>query len=229
KVAEFARRVSAIGCSVILPHLFGEPGRDPLGGSKAAAGRYVMSSMVPACVSKEFTVFATGKSSPVVTWLRALAKSEHERCGGPGVGAVGMCFTGGFALAMAADDRLLAPVLSQPSLPLGISKKNKHNIDISPADLATVKQRCAAEGLTVLGLRYKSDKLVPAERFAFLREQLGDAFVATELEDSDANPEAQMAPHSVLTEHLIDEPGCASRKALDDVLDLFRTRLLTSA
>ncbi len=230
-VADFARKVADIGCTAVLPHLFGTPGRDidPATTSRLSTTLYGLSSIVPACISKEFTVFATGASSPVVTWLRALAKHEHERCGGPGVGAVGMCFTGGFALAMAADDRMLAPVLSQPSLPVPIGRKRAHNIDISPDDLRIVKDRCAKDGLEVLGLRFKSDKLVGGERFAFLKEQLGDAFVAVELEDADANPAAAMPPHSVLTEHLIDEPGQPTRAALDQVLELFRSRLLTDA
>ena len=226
-VAAFARRIPAIGCTAVLPHLFGRPGYDPLGHGKARAGAYMLSSIAPACISREFSVFATGKTSPVVAWLRALAAAEHERCGGPGVGAVGMCFTGGFALAMAVDDRMLAPVLSQPSLPFGLTKKHKRAIDTSPADLERVKQRCAADGLKVIGLRFKSDSFVPGERFAYLKEQLGDGFVAVELEDDAANPDAAMKPHSVLTEHLIDEPGQPTRDALDQVLDLFRTKLVT--
>jgi dienelactone hydrolase len=230
KVIEFAERVVAIGCTAVLPHLFGEPGRDPMPDAHGIIGTmtYGLSSMIPACISREFTMMATGKTSPVVHWLRALAADEHDRCGGPGVGAVGMCFTGGYALAMATDDRLLAPVLSQPSMPVGLTKKQRHSIDISRADLDIVKHRCAAEGLQVLGLRFKGDRFVPAERFDFLREELGDAFVAVELEDADANPDGAMKPHSVLTEHLIDEPGQPTRDALDLVLDLFRTRLLTT-
>nr|MBA3283361.1 dienelactone hydrolase [Acidimicrobiia bacterium] len=221
----------AIGCTAVLPHLFGVPGKDPSpGGAVSLPGlNHYVSSLVPACVSREFTTLAVGKTSPVVTWLRALAASEHERCGGPGVGAVGMCFTGGYALAMAADDRLLAPVLSQPSMPLGITRKQKHNIDISSEDLAKVKDRCANQGLEVIGLRFKGDRLVPGERFEFLREQLGDAFIGVELDDADANPVAALSPHSVLTEHLVDEPGSATRAALDQVLDLFRNRLLVDA
>ena len=203
KVAEFGRQVAGIGCTAVLPHLFGTVGRPISVG-------YSLTSIAPACVSREFSTWATNKTSPVVDWLRALAASEHERCGGPGVGAVGMCFTGGFALAMATDERLLAPVLSQPSLPFPLSKKHKRSIDCSPEDLAVVKRRCEAEGLQVLGLRYKSDPFVPGERFQFLREQLGDAFVAVELDGKD---------HSVLTEHL----DVASR---DKVLDLFRRKLL---
>ena len=228
KVIEFAQRIAAIGCTAVLPHLFGVPGKDPLPGGKMtlSAVRTTISALVPACVSREFTVLAVGRSSPVVVWLRALAAHEHDRCGGPGVGAVGMCFTGGFALAMAVDDRLLVPVLSQPSLPFGVTRKSKHTIDISPVDLAIVKGRCANDGLEVIGLRFKSDRMVPADRFAFLRAELGDAFIGVELEDADANPKAATPPHSVLTEHLIDEAGSATRDALDLVLGHLRRRLL---
>jgi len=230
KVADFSRKVADLGLTAVVPHLFGVPGKD--GGSEKvtpAGMGYMLQSIVPMCISREFTVFATGKSSPVIDWLRALARHEHERCGGPGVGAVGMCFTGGFALAMAADETILAPVLSQPSLPFGLTSKHKCSIDISAGDLAAVKQRCANEGLQVIGLRFKTDKLVPAERFDFLRRELGDAFIAVELEGSDARPGAAMDPHSVLTEHLIDEPGQPTRDALDQVLELFRTKLLVPA
>jgi dienelactone hydrolase len=233
KVLGFARRVAAIGCTAVLPHLFGVPGRDPnpRGGGRPSPsdiGR-ALAALVPACVSREFTIMAVGQSSPVVTWLRALAAHEHQRCGGPGVGAVGMCFTGGYALAMAADDRLLAPVLSQPSMPLAVTASRKRTIDISPEELARVRDRCANQGLQVLGLRFTGDRLVPAERFEFLREQLGEAFTAVELSDADANPDGVLSPHSVLTEHLVDEPGSATGAALDQVLDLFRTRLLAAA
>jgi dienelactone hydrolase len=225
KVAQFARRVAGIGCTAVLPHLFGDPGRDPAPGGRPDL-RYTLTSMVPACVSKEFTVWATGRTSPVIGWLRALAREEHDRCGGPGVGAIGMCFTGGFALAMATDDRLLAPVLSQPSMPLALTRSRKHSIDISPEDLAVVKQRCAA-GLEVLGMRFRSDRLVPSERFRFLEQELGDSFRAIEIDEDDANPDSKMPAHSVVTEHLVDAPGQPTREALDEVLELFRSRLLT--
>ncbi|WP_078889605.1 dienelactone hydrolase family protein [Streptomyces sp. NRRL S-1813] len=228
KVLQFAERVAAIGCTAVLPVLFGTPGRnaDPADGGLLKSGLYTASSMGKVCVSREFTVLATGKSSRVVTWLRALAAQEHQRCGGPGVGAVGMCLTGGFALAMAADERLLAPVLSQPSLPLALTRSRAGGIDISAEDLAAVRGRCARDGLQVMGLRFRGDRLVPGDRFAFLRRELGAAFTAVELDDSTANPHAALPPHSVLTEHLIDEPGQPTRAALDEVLDLFRTRLL---
>jgi dienelactone hydrolase len=219
-VAGFARKVAAIGCTAVVPHLFGTPGKEESTGE-------VLKTFVHGCISREFSTLALGRTSPIVSWLRALAADEHERCGGPGVGAVGMCFTGGFALAMAVDDRMLAPVLSQPSLPFPVSARHKRSIDCSAADLAVVKQRCATEGLQVLGLKFKSDRMSPGERFAFLREELGDGFVADELDDEDARPDAG-PPHSVLTRHLVDEPGTRTRAALDQVLDLFRAKLLGS-
>jgi dienelactone hydrolase len=229
KVADFARRVSDIGCTAVLPHLFGVPGKDPMRRGKLGLLTYGLSTFVPLCVSREFTTWAANRTSPVIDWLRALAVDEHGRCGGPGVGAVGMCFTGGFALAMATDPRVLAPVLSQPSLPFAATAAKRHSIDCSPADLDVVKGRCAAEGLRVLGLRFEGDKLSPPDRFEFLREQLGEAFVAVELPDASASPDAPKGftgPHSVLTEHLVDEPGEPTRQALDQVLDLFRRTLL---
>ena len=88
-----------------------------------------------------------------------------------------------------------------------------------------MKGRCANEGLEVIGMRFSSDKLVPSARFRFLEEQLGDAFTCVELGDADANPDAMIKPHSVLTEHFVDQPESATMDALDKVLDLFRRKL----
>lgn len=222
KVTEFADRVVDLGCTAVMPHLFGVPG----GGLSVGAA---VRSIVPACVSREFTVLATGKTSPVTEWLRALARHEHERCGGPGVGVVGMCFTGGFALGMMVDGTVLAPVLSQPSLPFLMTAKGRRDLGISDEDLAVVKERAAA-GVQVLGLRFTCDRMAPGERFARLRDELGDAFVGVEIDSSAGNAhDIPKAAHSVLTEHLVDKPGHPTRDALDTVLDLFRTRLLTPA
>lgn len=222
KVAEFAGRVAELGCTAVMPSLFGEPGAPP------TAGTYLR-TVGPACISREFRAFARDASTPVSAWLRALAAAEHERCGGPGVGAVGMCFTGGFALGMMVDDRLLAPVLSQPSLPLGVGRRYRRELGISPEELAVVKER-AAEGTTVLGLRFTCDRLVPAERFERLRQELGDGFVGVEIDSAPGNAWAiPRDAHSVLTEHLVDEPGHPTHDALEQVLDLFRSRLLTGS
>jgi dienelactone hydrolase len=222
KVADFARRVADLGCTVVMPHLFGDPGAAP------TVPTY-LKSMPAACISREFRAFAGRASTPVSHWLRALAAAAHEECGGPGVGAVGMCFTGGFALGMMVDERMLAPVLSQPSLPLTIGRKGRRELGISDGDLARVKER-AADGVEVLGLRFTCDRLVPAERFERLRTELGDAFVGVAIDSSPGNEWGiPTNAHSVLTEHLVDEPGHPTHDALNRVLDLFRSRLLEAA
>ncbi|MFI5954988.1 dienelactone hydrolase family protein [Cryptosporangium sp. NPDC051539] len=222
RVEEFARRVIDIGCTVYLPSLFGIPGL-PKQSNKA-----MLTSIRQVCVSREFTRLALRKVSPVTVWLRALAKQAHEECGGPGVGAVGMCFTGGFALAMAVDRRMLAPVMSQPSLPFPFGAARKSDVGLDTASLARVKERCVDEGLCVLGVRFTEDPMSPGERFARLRRELGDGFLGIEVpsssvSDSDA-PGGK--PHSVLTEDLRDEPGHPTKDALEKVLDHLRKRLL---
>jgi len=220
RVADFARRLVGEGYTAVMPHLFGEPGKEPTMG-------YAMRSMGPACVSREFSALATRQTRPVTVWLRALARSEHERCGGPGVGVVGMCFTGGFGLAMAVDDSVLAPVLSQPSVPFPFGKERKRDLGLSDDDLAVVKKRAADDDLCVMGLRFTGDKMSPPERFQRLHEELGDNFVGVEIDSSPGNPHGnpKMA-HSVLTEHLVDEVGHPTRDALGQVLELFSSRLL---
>jgi dienelactone hydrolase len=216
KVAEFAQRVVDAGFTVAMPHLFGEDG-------KAPSIPYVLNSMTKACVSKEFTNWALNRTSPIISWLRGLAADLHEQCGGPGVGAIGMCFTGNFALAMAVDDTMLAPVLSQPSLPFAGGKKRKRALALSDADLATVAAR---EDLCVLAMRFTKDFAVPQERFVHLREVFGDRLIAIEIESHKGNEHGiPSVAHSVVTEHLVDEPGHPTQDALHQVLDFFKQRL----
>jgi dienelactone hydrolase len=217
-VADFGRRVRDAGFSVRMPSLFGEPGRPMSPG-------YVMKSLSQGCVAKEFVSLALDRTSPAIGWLRALAADAHAECGGPGVGAVGMCFTGGFALGMMVDDIMLAPVLSQPSLPFPVSPARRRAVGVSNADLARVKER-AQQGACLMGLRFTKDPGVPAERFETLRRELGDAFIAIEIDSSKGNPyRIPRTAHSVLTEHFVDEPGHPTRVALDRVLAFFQERL----
>jgi dienelactone hydrolase len=217
-VAEFARKVVAQGCTAVMPDLFGTPGRPP-------SMPYILNTLTRVCISREFMMLARKTPSPVTIWLRALAAAEHERCGGPGVGAVGMCLTGGFALAMMVDDVVIAPVLSQPSLPFPIGKARKADLGITDADLTKVKARVAG-GACLIGLRFSNDASSPPERFETLRRELGDGFISVELDSSPGNPHGHpKLAHSVLTEHLDDRDGTPTRDALDQVLAFFAERL----
>lgn len=202
-VERFANDVVNAGFTVVMPDLVGTPGR-------GVSGRYIASSMLKVCISKEFTNMALNRTSPIISWLRALAKSLHAEVGGRGVGAVGMCFSGGFALGMMVDDIVVAPVLSQPSLPFAIGKARGADLNLSPDDAAVIAER-ASQGCQVLGLRFDKDKLV-GDRFSSLRNLLGDSFVAVEI------PSQSPKDHSVLTEQR-HEPS------VQRVIDFFAEKL----
>ncbi|MFM8907552.1 MAG: dienelactone hydrolase family protein [Actinomycetota bacterium] len=184
-VMRFAEEVVAAGFTVAMPLLVGEVGREP-------DGKYMAASMSKVCVSREFTTMAMRKTSPIISWLRALAKQLHREVGGTGVGAGGMCFSGGFALGMMLDDVMVAPVLSQPSLPFAFGKARAADLNLSPDEQLAVQRR-AVEGCQVLGLRYTGDRLV-GNRFDSLRKLLGEQFIAVEFAST------AKSDHSVLTE-----------------------------
>ena len=200
EVIGFAEEVVAAGFTVVLPHLFGEP-EAPMNPVTLAR------SMTQVCVSREFTKLATGQTTPVAGWLRSLARELHDELGGQGVGALGMCFTGGFALAMMVDPAIAAPVLAQPSAPFAVTPGRSRDLNLSPADLDTVRQRAAA-GCEVLGLRYRKDPAV-GKRFETLTREIGDAFIRVELEGRG---------HSTVTAH-------RQQEAVDRVLGFFADKL----
>lgn len=220
-VARFARWVRDAGFTVYMPSLFGRDGAVPTADEGAAVYRR-------ACVSAEFNAFKRNASSPVTQWLRALARQAHAECGGPGVGAIGMCFTGNFALTMMLEPAMLAPVLSQPSLPMN----DASGLEIAPEELSAVRDRMEREDLTVLAYRFEGDAVCRAERFAAYATALGDRFVARVLPDGAANQDVPEffarhvpTPHSVVTAHLIDEAGQPTIKARDEILAFFAARL----
>lgn len=214
-VARFARWVRDAGFTVYMPHLFGKDGEPP-------TALYAVKELAKGCVSRQFRALAANESGPITQWLRALAAQAHSECGGKGVGTIGMCFTGNFALAMMLEPAVLAPVMAQPSLPL-FRKGGTH---ISADEMTAIRARMVAEDLTVKAYRFDGDSFCRAERFAAFAAALGDRFEGKVLPDSAANPDTPYKnPHSVVTLHLIDEAGQPTRQAIDEILDFFRMRL----
>ena len=225
-VLRFADRVAAAGMTVFCPVLFGAPGEE------INLVKAVGTMLKGICIRREFNVWAADKSSPIVDWLRALAKQAHGEGGGRGVGAVGMCFTGGFALAMMTEPAVVAPVLSQPSLPMfsGGNPKRAAGVGASPDEIACARRRFAQEDLSMIGLRFFGDSFVPDERFDTLKKTFGDKFEAIELDPKDAAPNTGMAPHSVLTLHLVDDdPTGPTKRAEQRVIEFFRQRVGATA
>ncbi|MFJ4975331.1 dienelactone hydrolase family protein [Streptomyces coeruleorubidus] len=220
-ILRLARWVRDAGFTVYLPSLFGTDGAHPT----VEGGREVIRR---ACVSAEFRAFAGGGTSPVVAWLRGLARQAHAECGGPGVGAIGLCFTGNFALTMAIEPAVIAPVVNHPSLPLD----DPAGLEMSEEDAHAVQERVARDGLKVLAYRFDNDRWCTGQRFAAYRALLGDAFDGRVLPGGSANTnpppffrDVVGSPHSVVTAHLVDEDGHPTLKARDEILAFLTERL----
>jgi len=203
--------------TVYLPLMFGKP------------GDYApLRSLVRLCIGREFRLFAHGGGSPIADWMRALCRKVHLDCGGPGVGVIGMCLSGNFALSLMADPSVLAPVASQPSLPLGLSRRSREALAVTQAEMDAAIAR-AQSGVTLLGLRFSDDKLCPRERFETLQQAFGPAFVEIEIDSSKGNRWGiRPGAHSVLTDDFVDESGHPTREARDAVLAFLRERLRSS-
>ncbi|WP_433465150.1 dienelactone hydrolase family protein [Spirillospora sp. CA-128828] len=220
-VLRLARWVRDAGFTVHVPSLFGADGAYPTAESGAKVVRR-------ACVSAEFRAFAGGGTSPVTTWLRGLARQAHAACGGPGVGAIGLCFTGNFALTMALEPAVIAPVVNHPSLPLD----DPAGLELSDEDARAVRDRVTRDGLKVLAYRFEGDRWCTGQRFAAYRALLGDAFDGRVLPDGAANTDPPPffrdmveTPHSVVTAHLVNEDGHPTLKARDEILAFLTGRL----
>lgn len=214
EVARFARWVRDAGFRIWMPKLVGTPGRPVSRG-------YMLQSIAQVCISREFHLLASNGASPVVDWLRALAAHASAESGGRSVGAIGMCLTGNFALAMMVEPAMKAPVLSQPSLPAS----NGAGMHISREDLTTVRARLEREDLSVLAYRFEGDPRCTAARFGAFERALGDRFDGRVLPDSAANPTGPAPNHSVVTMNLIDKAGEPTRQAVDDIIAFFKQRL----
>ncbi|MCV7411594.1 dienelactone hydrolase [Mycobacterium florentinum] len=207
------------GFTVAIPSLFGVAG-------KAKTVGYTTGVIARACVAKEFAAFATNKQRPVSLFLRALARDLKASTGAKGVGVIGQCFTGGFALAAAVDDSVLAPVLSQPSVPLPLGLTRRSDTGLSESELATIAERAANEGLCAMGLRFSEDWMSPRDRFTALKERLGDAFEVIEIDSRPGNEHGftKMA-HSVLTDEVRELDGQPAYEARKRVVEFLTERL----
>jgi len=172
-----ADRLVAAGFTVYLPHLFGTFGKTtPL---RNMARLF--------CVRREFNMFLKGRQSPVPTWMRALARHIRERENAAGIGVIGMCLTGSFALTLMADDAVLGAVASQPALPLF----GGDALHMDAEDIAAARAGMSARG-PALALRYRGDKMAPARLMRNLETTFGDGLDTVEYPGNQ---------HSLLTLH----------------------------
>jgi len=219
EVLGLAEHLVAEGFTVVVPSPFGQPGR-------AASTGYILKTVSRLCVASEFRAFAAGAHRPITDYLRAVASDLASRTPGRGVGVIGMCFTGGFALAVAVDDSVAASVLSQPAAPFPIGRARQMDPTMSPGEFDRVAERASAGEVCAIGLRFSEDASVPRARFATIAERLGDAFEVIELDSSKGNPDGfARGAHSVLTNEVREHPQNNAYRARERVVAFLRDRL----
>lgn len=155
---DLATRLNGSGFRVYLPHMFGTYGKKEM----------TRNLLRLFCIRREFNIFAAGKQSPVAKWMRALAHEIKARESSAGVGVIGMCMTGSFALTLMAEDAVLGGVASQPALPvMGGGKLHMSNHDIGEASAGM-----AAKG-PGLAMRYSRDRVSPQRLMHALEAAFG--------------------------------------------------------
>ena len=219
EVLAFGEHLVGEGFTVVIPSPFGTPGRPESMG-------YALGITTRLCVSKEFRAFAADAERPITKYLRAVAAELATRTPGRGVGVIGMCFSGGFALAAAVEDAVVAPVLSQPSTPFPLTGRLRRDPGLSRHELEVVKERTRNDGLCVLGMRFSKDRASPRERFTTLRAELGDAFEVIELDSGPGNPDGyKSTAHSILTHEATEDPPNSALRARIRTVEFLRERL----
>jgi dienelactone hydrolase len=223
EVLGLADHLVASGFTVAVPSPFGVPG-------KAASTGYVLRVVSRLCVAAEFRAFAANAHRPITDFLRAVAADLASRTPASGVGVIGMCFTGGFALATAVDSSVLASVMSQPAVPFPLGKTRSADPGLSQTELSQIVGRTAKGGLCVMGLRFSEDASVPAARFAGLKARLGDAFEVIQIDSSPGNTGGfSKGAHSVLTSEVRENPTNEAFDARARVVDFLRAQLSAAA
>ena len=213
----------AQGFTVVVPSPFGVPGRE------ASLG-YTLGTLRKVCVSSEFRAFALDAHRPITDFLRAVAADLASRTPGKGVGVIGMCFTGGFALATAVEATVLASVMSQPAVPFPISRARNLDPGSSRAEVDAVASRTEDGSLCVMGLRFSEDSSAPAARFAGLKARLGDAFEVIQLDSSKGNVDGfSSGAHSVLTSEVRENPQNSAFRARARVAEFLHERISPEA
>ncbi|MCG8668834.1 MAG: dienelactone hydrolase family protein [Pseudomonadales bacterium] len=217
----FAERLHNDGYTVYLPHLFG---------AVNVEGGQPLQNLAKVCVSFEFRLLATKRKSPVTNWLRALAAKMQTATGGP-VAAIGLCFTGSFALALMVDDTIAAPVLCEPGHVDGMfTKKQRASSGVTDEEMAAAVARSEKDDVPVMGFRFTHDVMCPKARFDYLSDLFGERFRRFEIDSSLFNEhKIPIAAHSVFTVHYVDEPDHPTRKAYEALLEFLEERLVTSA
>jgi dienelactone hydrolase len=195
----------AHGFEVVLPHLFG-----PLE-KISTAGNLVRVF----CMRKEFHLFENNRASPIVDWLKALCRDVKSEGQHRGVGVIGMCLTGNFAISLMGDESVLAAVSSQPSMPL----MKASELHMSADEINAVRKRIDATA-PMHAYRFEGDPMCTAVKYRAIDKAFNHDGVTRVVTHT-----LPGKGHSVITLDFVDEQGHPTRQALDEILSYFSTQL----
>ena len=200
-----ADRFVEAGFEVVLPHLFGPIGKTTIAGNFARV----------LCMRKEFSLFAANRSSPIVDWLKALCNDVRDSRSVGGVGVIGMCLTGNFAISLIGDDSVLAAVASQPAMPF----HKQAALHMSPQEIDRARTALDKKG-PMIAYRLAEDRLTTRAKFDCIHAAFND--------EGKERIKLETLPgkgHPVLTLDFVDEEGHPTRAALDSVISYFDKQL----
>jgi dienelactone hydrolase len=214
----FCNRLYLDGFSPIMPVLFGEP-----------CQRYDLLGYPRSLLNRDFRLYASRQSHPITHWLRNLAEALPRvipNLPGPEtIGVIGMCLTGILPLALLDQPRIVAPVLSQPAIPIPwmwpwpCIPSGERELGLSDSELKHARTRLIKEDMDVLVFRFGEDCLSPQARYNRLQEELGNHFLGHIITS------ATKADHALFTDRYCDQDRHPTKQAYLTLTSFLHKRL----
>ena len=182
--------------------------RDQLGMNGFSMGAF--KNFFPAAM-----MFSANNSSPIVDWLKALCNEVRESRNAVGVGVIGMCLTGNFAISLMANEDVLAGFSSQPSLPLF----KQDALHMSPEEIEKIKNNLDKVGPMHCG-HFEKDGLCTPQKM--------DLIDRTFNHDDKERIIFHKLPgkgHAIITIDFVDEEGNPTHQTLQEIFTYFDHQL----
>lgn len=201
RTVQLANHIRDRGYRIVMPILVGGIRNQPYRGRAGALrmGADFGVNVVRFCMSWEFVGLLQHRTSPITSWLLQLARTEADGNGQRQVGVIGMCMSGGFALATAIDPVVGVAVVSQPAVPFASGPLRwipgqAADLGLSEVDRLRLVDRKDDADFCVRAFRFTKDSIAPAERVARIEAELAPGATLTSI------PSQTRAAHSVLTD-----------------------------
>jgi dienelactone hydrolase len=220
---DLALRLSRNNYSVYVPLLWGKEDEN-------AASRFVFfRHAFELRASSRWRAGIADVHRPILDDLAELCRKIIVEHPNQRIGVIGNCLTGIFPFALAARvPEVAAPIASQPTLPLTLSKSDWPKTGLSSEDTRRLQERIRTEpNFQLLGFRFEEDLVSPAARFDTLKRQFHPRFVdgTIPVKYYHCRDEMPRHPHAVLTECHMENPKLATSHAWQECLNFLAAKL----